>query len=124
MDSNKNNGGWIGIDLDGTLAFHDKWVGQDHIGEPIPLMLERVKQMIKEGYTVKILTARAAVEEQIPPVKEWIKKHGLGDLEVTCSKDHKLMALYDDKAIQVIKNIGVTLQEVFEKTLEFKKEKT
>ena len=113
---------WIGIDLDGTLAFADKWMGADEIGEPIPLMLERVKQMIKEGHTVKILTARASVEEQIPPIREWLKQHGLGDLEITCSKDHKMIALYDDKAIQVIKNIGITLQEVFERTLEFKKE--
>lgn len=114
---------WIGIDLDGTLAFADKWMGADEIGEPIPLMLERVKQMIKEGHTVKILTARAAQEEQIPPIRKWLKQHELGDLEITCSKDHKMVALYDDKAIQVIKNIGITLQEVFERTLEFKREK-
>ena len=114
--------GWVGVDLDGTLAFHDRWIGQEHIGEPIPLMLKRVKQMIAEGQTVKILTARASVIEQIPPIKEWLKKHGLGDLEVTCSKDHKMKALYDDKAIQVVKNIGVTLQEVLERTIELKKE--
>lgn len=113
---------WVGIDLDGCLAFHDKWIDHEHVGEPVPLMLERVKQMIKQGTTVKIFTARAAVPEHIPPVKEWLKQHGLGDLEVTCSKDHKMIALYDDKAIQVIKNVGITLQEVFERTLEFKKD--
>lgn len=35
--------GWIGVDLDGTLAFYDSWRGIDHIGAPIPLMLQRVK---------------------------------------------------------------------------------
>jgi hypothetical protein len=37
------NYGWIGIDLDGTLAFRGEWQGHNHIGEPIPLMLKRVK---------------------------------------------------------------------------------
>ena len=37
------NRGWIGVDLDGTLAMYDQWAGAGHIGEPIPLMVERVK---------------------------------------------------------------------------------
>ena len=28
--------GWIGVDLDGTLARYDGWRGIDHIGEPMP----------------------------------------------------------------------------------------
>ena len=30
--------GWIGVDLDGTLAFYDMWRGMEHIGKPIPAM--------------------------------------------------------------------------------------
>jgi hypothetical protein len=30
-----STGGWIGVDLDGTLAHYDGWKGIDHIGEPI-----------------------------------------------------------------------------------------
>ena len=41
--------GWIGVDLDGTLAFHGEWLGHTHIGEPIPLMLKRVKLWLSEG---------------------------------------------------------------------------
>lgn len=41
--------GWIGVDLDGTLAHYDGWKGADHIGEPIPAMVERVKQWLSEG---------------------------------------------------------------------------
>ena len=37
------NGGWIGVDLDGTLAIYTGWKGCDHVGEPIPPMVERVK---------------------------------------------------------------------------------
>lgn len=28
--------GWIGVDLDGTLAIYDVWRGANHIGEPVP----------------------------------------------------------------------------------------
>ena len=32
---------WIGTDLDGTLAKYDGWKGWQHIGDPIPKMVER-----------------------------------------------------------------------------------
>lgn len=35
--------GWIGVDLDGTLAEYLGWQGMGHIGEPIAPMVERVK---------------------------------------------------------------------------------
>ena len=40
---------WIGVDLDGTLAHYKGWKGRDHIGEPIPAMMQRVKQWLEEG---------------------------------------------------------------------------
>ena len=52
--------GWIGVDLDGTLAHYDTWRGPAHIGEPIPKMLERVKWWVSQGKTVQIFTARVA----------------------------------------------------------------
>lgn len=99
-------GGWIGVDLDGTLANYGGWVGPEHIGEPIPSMLARVKYWISQGITVKIFTARACIPEQIPPIKEWLKRHGLGDLDVTNVKDFGMVELWDDRAIQVIPNTG------------------
>lgn len=36
--------GWIGVDLDGTLAHYEGWKGVEHIGEPIPAMVERIWQ--------------------------------------------------------------------------------
>ena len=36
-------GDTIAVDLDGTLAYYDKFRGKDHIGKPIPKMIERVK---------------------------------------------------------------------------------
>jgi hypothetical protein len=53
-----SSNGWIGVDLDGTLAHYDGWKGADNIGAPIPAMVERVKGWLAEGKTVKIFTAR------------------------------------------------------------------
>ena len=52
--------GWIGFDLDGTLAKYDKWEGVDHIGEPIGPMVDLIKKLHADGKKVKILTARVA----------------------------------------------------------------
>ena len=56
--------GWIGFDLDGTLAKYDGWKGLDHIGEPVKPMVELIKRMHDEGKVVKIMTARVAPKEE------------------------------------------------------------
>lgn len=50
--------GWIGVDLDGCLAVYHGWEGAELIGDPVPDMLERVKNWIAEDYDVRIFTAR------------------------------------------------------------------
>ena len=102
--------GWIGVDLDGTLAKYESWEKNgETIGEPVPEMLFRVKNWVVNGKTVKIFTARASVSDQIPPIKEWCKKHGLGDLEVTNVKDFGMIELWDDRAVAVEMNTGRVL---------------
>ncbi len=108
--------GWIGVDLDGTLAHYDGWKGPEHIGEPIPKMMERVKAWIAEGREVKIFTARACVHEQLPPINDWLIKHGLLNpndfdlpLEITNVKDFQMVELWDDRCVQVVPNTGVTI---------------
>lgn len=101
--------GWIGVDLDGTLAHYLSWQGKDVIGGPVPEMLKRVKGWLAEGKTVKIFTARASDPENIPPIKEWLKQHGLGDLEITNIKDFGMIELWDDRCVQVIMNHGCTV---------------
>jgi hypothetical protein len=105
-DEAMTTSGWVGVDLDGTLAHYDGWKGPDHIGAPIRAMLEHVKDMVARGETVKIFTARASEPSQIGPVKAWLKKQGLPDLEVTNAKDYGMRELYDDRAIQVVPNTG------------------
>lgn len=110
--------GWVGVDLDGTLAYYDKWRGLFHIGEPIPIMVNKVKALLAEGYNVRIFTARVArPEEELPDivaaVKKWCRQHIGQELEVTCRKDMGMIALYDDRCIQIEKNTGVVLGQDF-----------
>jgi hypothetical protein len=98
--------GWIGVDLDGTLAQWETGHSSKHIGPPVQSMLDRVKRWITMGIEVRIFTARASVESHIPPVEEWLKTHGLEGLKVTNVKDYRMLQLWDDRAIQVIPNTG------------------
>ena len=112
--------GWIGVDLDGTLAEYDEWRGIEHIGEPIKPMLERVKLWLNERRDVRIFTARAY--RMIYPVgspehtesifvigviHQWLMSHGLPRLPVTCFKDFGMIQLWDDRCVQVIPNTGL-----------------
>lgn len=105
-ESIPKDGPWIGVDLDGTLAKHDMWISKTHIGKPVEPMLNRVKVWIGQGIRVKIVTARACEPDGIPPVKVWLRKQGLPELEVTNEKDFGMIELWDDRAIQVIPNTG------------------
>lgn len=98
--------GWIGVDLDGTLAQYAGWKGPDAIGEPIAPMLDRVKAWIAEGREVRIFTARACIDEQVAPVQLWLEKHGIGHLVITNMKDLGMVELWDDRCVRVVTNTG------------------
>ena len=97
---------WTGVDLDGTLAYHDRSSAYDKIGEAIPVMLNLVKKMINNGIRVKIFTARATDPEQLSIIRKWLKANGLPELEITNVKDYNMLRLYDDRCIQVEHNTG------------------
>lgn len=98
--------GWIGVDLDGTLAEYGGWKGPDHIGEPIAGMAFRVRKWLAEGREVRIFTARACVPEQVASVEAWSLKHFGVTLPVTCVKDFGMVELWDDRAVRVKANEG------------------
>jgi len=100
---------WIGVDLDGTLAEYHGWSAE--IGKPVPKMMERVyKWLHTPGLRVKIFTSRAAMgPESILNVQQWLTRNALPDLEVTNVKDMFMVELWDDRAIQVIKNTGIAI---------------
>lgn len=103
---------WIGVDFDGTLAFYDRWRGEDHLGKPVPLMVKRVQHMLAKGIRVKIFTARVTddgsknVENIRTLIEDWTERHIGTRLEVTNIKDYGMTELYDDRAYQVILNTG------------------
>lgn len=99
--------GWIGVDLDGTLAQYDHWRGEEHIGDPVPRMLERVKEWLAAGIEVRIFTARISESESARPwINAWCEKHLGVVLTVTCKKDYGMVELWDDRAVQVVPNTG------------------
>lgn len=100
------NKGWIAVDLDGTLAEYGKWKGIEYIGDPVPLMLARVKQWLAAGKQVKIFTARANSSEAIPYIQKWCRKHIGQVLPITATKDFGMIELWDDRCVQVVANTG------------------
>lgn len=108
--------GWIGVDLDGTLAEYNGWkgatkTGEPTIGKPIMPMVARVLDWCNAGQEVRIFTARASEPDMIPPIIEWCKEHLGRELPVTNVKDFGMITLYDDRAIQVEFNTGRLIQE-------------
>lgn len=109
--------GWIGIDLDGTLAYYEGWVDDLHIGEPIVEMVRRVKAWILAGHDVRVFTARVADDETgeiAEAIRVWCRCHVGRSLPVTCRKDRWMVCLYDDRCRQVVMNTGEIVGEPHE----------
>lgn len=109
--------GWIGVDLDGTLAHYEGFQGTEHIGEPIKPMVDRVRGWLLQGKEVRIFTARmhghgmpligGGVADVKTPIQQWCQKHLGTVLEVTNSKDFGMIELWDDRCVQVEANTGI-----------------
>jgi hypothetical protein len=108
--------GWIGVDLDGTLARYDGWKGPEHIGAPVPAMLERVWAWLAEGREVRIFTARVShdgtparrgeADRARGAIRAWCREHVGRELAVTNVKDYGMVELWDDRAVTVEPNTG------------------
>ena len=119
---------WIGVDLDGTLAeynYGDLYRnGNTYIGQPVPLMLERIKRWRAEGVEVRIFTAR--VSEEHPgdlakirdAIEAWCLEHIGEVLPITNVKDYSMMELWDDRSVQVIPNTGISIRQLAQENLE------
>lgn len=103
--------GWIGFDLDGTLATYEGWKGHSHIGAPIPLMVERAQAYLLAGVELRVFTARAAakgqeLEDVRSAVAAWTLEHLGVALPITNIKDYEMVRIYDDRAVQAEFNTG------------------
>lgn len=125
--------GWIGVDFDGTLVM-DNPDGFPSIGAPIPKMVNRVKGWLESGREVRIFTARVGpcTDEDVAAVgltnaggdtamwwivyqrrllEEWCEIYLGQKLTITATKDFNMVELWDDRAVQVVSNTGMTLAE-------------
>ncbi|MGD9728204.1 MAG: hypothetical protein AB7R40_23125 [Nitrospiraceae bacterium] len=101
--------GWIGVDLDGTLAEYHGWQGPDHIGPPIDLMVKRVKRWLADGEDVRIFTARVADDPDGAArvaIQQWCEQFIGTVLPVTNVKDYGMIELWDDRVVAVSRNEG------------------
>lgn len=106
--------GWIGVDLDGTLAHHEPGnFKAGIIGAPIPKMVARVQQWLARGKEVRVFTARAHLSTPATglTIRAWCREHIGQELMVTCVKDFNMVELWDDRAVQVVTNTGMTIDE-------------
>jgi len=111
--------GWIGVDLDGTLAEWHGWKEPGDIGPPVPAMVDRVKRWLDDGEDVRIFTARvspeghteAQLDNNHRAIWNWCLNHFRRVLRVTHSKDIYCKAIYDDRAYRVRRNTGEVIGE-------------
>lgn len=106
--------GYIGVDLDGVLAYFDRWRGVNHIGKPIAAMVKRVQSLLANGHKVVVFTAR--MEDNDPGIAkmigDWTEEHIGVRLEATAVKRRAMIMFYDDKAHHVIPNTGKVVSSV------------
>jgi hypothetical protein len=107
--------GWIAVDLDGTLS---RWVGNGEIiGPPIPRMVARVRHWLSQGKDVRIFTSRISHKDPekreavTRAIETWCESHIGQKIPVTNVKDFHIDAIWDDKAIRVMKNTGLSYEE-------------
>lgn len=60
---------------------------------------------------MKIFTARVSMSGHEKPIQGWLKRHGIGGLEITNTKDFNMVEYWDDRAVQVIPNTGEAIAD-------------
>lgn len=103
--------GWIGFDLDGTLAKYNGWQGEEHIGKPVIPMLNLLIGYLLNSRKVKIFTARVSSmnpnrEEARKAIERWCIIHIGQVIPITSEKDFEMLDLYDDRCHHVEANTG------------------
>ena len=112
-DTERRTLGWIGVDLDGTLAKSVKSQAAEDIGVPIYRMVKQVKKWLAQGQDVRIFTARVnPYHRRIEAfrarraIEAWSKRHLGQVLRITHEKDWDMVLLFDDRARQVERDRG------------------
>lgn len=106
-----NDKSYYAFDFDGTLY-------NIETNKPIISMIKLIKKLLRQGKNVKIFTARVCslssskefVEEQRRFIQNWCLEYIGQVLEITSEKDFHMICYYDDRAVQVYPNKGITLE--------------
>lgn len=121
MENNIKQTGWVGIDLDGTLAEYHGMPKDRSIGKPIGPCVQAVKNLLSRGIEVRIVTARACSDhvnvdgvpaqdrDEICKVERWCEEHIGQKLPVVFWKDRRMVELWCDRSIQMIPNEGIPI---------------
>ena len=113
----------IAVDFDGVLVKclpSDVGYVPDQFGEPILVMIERVRGWLAEGKEVVIFTARVhpSNPEEAEIARLAIQRFCLNNfgivVEVTCMKSPKMTRFYDDLAVTVEQDTGRILTPGFD----------
>jgi hypothetical protein len=100
---------WIGVELDGTLATEVSYQDALGIGQPVAMMVKRVKWWLDEGKDVRIITAR--VEGITSPavtagIRDWCIRNLGKILPIVSGIDEGTTEFWSARAVQVVKNTG------------------
>ncbi len=105
------NDGWIGFDLDGTLAEYNGWQGNGVIGKPISSMVSLLLGYVTNSREVRIFTARVSSmnpykERERTAIEAWCIENLGMIIPITAEKDFEMIDLYDDRCHHVEINTG------------------
>ena len=108
--------GWIGFDVDKTLAEALGNYIPGEIGAPIEEMVDRLLNLLYQGTEIRIFTARVhsgnpdrEVERQA--ISDWCSDNIGFRFPITAEKDSDLLYFFDDKGRQVVPNTGEVVGE-------------
>jgi len=115
----------IAFDFDKTLATYNKWEGHDVLGDAIYDMVVLARRHLDAGDAVYIFTARVSERDHSPAdiakavgaIEDWCEDVFGQVLPITACKLTRFSAFYDDRAVQVIPNQGVTVESLLHRIL-------
>ncbi len=118
---------WWGFDIDKTAFTDEGGTRGGVIGEPIMPIIRRIKHFLRTGRKVNIVTARVHPsepdrEEQVLTVSRALDAvlgpEMASKIGIRSDKDRHMIALYDDRAEQVIPNKGILVREELRRAVE------
>lgn len=101
------------IDLDGVLAYFDRWKGADHIGDPIPTGVSLVRKLVGRGFRIIIYSCRlnGSLEgcdyvKSYNLIREWLNRYRILYDKIAVQSDGKPYAdvYIDDRNVYFLQN--------------------